>query len=307
MVSHRSLFDPSKKEDDNSAQQKLLERISENSGNDDDIEGISPKSVNSRPTSTGNTGKFVPPMLRRDNNASTRSNRSVRSQRANSLSGERPMTAPRSLGTFKRQSTSLRSIGSLIASDKDNSGKAGSTYNRLISNDTIISEDDDEDEDVLGIRYAIFWLFIVTIFISILSDMLVETIQPAATSSGMSNVFLSAIVIPIIGNAAEHASAVIFGLKNKLDLSLAIAVGSATQIAAFLIPLIVIIGWIMNVPMSWDLQLYEVASLVLAVLLVGYVVQTGTSTWLDGVVLIGGYIIVSGAYWAHVNESDIHE
>ena len=307
MVSHRSLFDPSKKEDDNSAQQPLLERISENSGNDDDIEGISPKSVNSRPTSTGNTGKFVPPMLRRDNNASTRSNRSVRSQRANSLSGERPMTAPRSLGTFKRQSTSLRSIGSLIASDKDNSGKAGSTYNRLISNDTIISEDDDEDEDVLGIRYAIFWLFIVTIFISILSDMLVETIQPAATSSGMSNVFLSAIVIPIIGNAAEHASAVIFGLKNKLDLSLAIAVGSATQIAAFLIPLIVIIGWIMNVPMSWDLQLYEVASLVLAVLLVGYVVQTGTSTWLDGVVLIGGYIIVSGAYFAHANESDIHE
>ena len=185
--------------------------------------------------------------------------------------------------------------------------KRSSWFVRINSNDADENEDEDEDEDVLGITYGIFWLLIVTIFISILSDMLVETIEPAAASSGMSNVFLSAIVIPIIGNATEHASAVVFGLKNKLDLSLAITIGSATQIAVFLIPLIVIIGWIINVPMSWNLQIYEVASLLLAVLLVGYIVQTGTSTWLDGVVLIGGYIIVSGAYWAHVNESDIHE
>ena len=71
-------------------------------------------------------------------------------------------------------------------------------------------------------------------------------------------------------------------------------------------PLIVIIGWIMNVPMSWNYQPYEVATLILAVVLVGYVVQTGASTWLDGVVLIGGYFIVCGAYWAHISESDIN-
>ena len=96
--------------------------------------------------------------------------------------------------------------------------------------------------DVLGFRYGIFWLAVVTVIISYLSDVLVASVSEAAKSLEISSIFLAAIIIPIIGNAAEHASAITFGYKNRLELSLAIAVGSSTQIALMVLPLLTIVG-----------------------------------------------------------------
>eukprot|EP01032_Pedospumella_encystans_P016814 gene16814-19166_t len=88
-------------------------------------------------------------------------------------------------------------------------------------------EDEDEDEDLLGFNNSIIWLAIITVFISILSDAISGSIEDAAGSMGISKVFIAAILLPIVGNAAEHAGAVIFAMKGKLDLSLGVAIGSS--------------------------------------------------------------------------------
>lgn len=95
-------------------------------------------------------------------------------------------------------------------------------------------QDDDEadEEHVLGFWGAIFWLGAITAVIAVLSEVMVDAIEGAAASWGVPDIFIGVIVIPIVGNAAEHAAAVIFALKNKMDLALGIAVGSATQASA---------------------------------------------------------------------------
>ena len=89
-------------------------------------------------------------------------------------------------------------------------------------------EEEEEEEDILGFNYSIVWLAIITVFIAFLSEALVDSIQ--STAKKISGFFLAAIVLPIVGNAAEHASAVIFAMRGKLDLALGVAVGSSTQV-----------------------------------------------------------------------------
>ena len=108
-------------------------------------------------------------------------------------------------------------------------------------------EGEEEEEDVLGVKYALVWLALVTVLIAFLSDALVATIEEAAAGSVVSNEFLTLIVVPIIGNAAEHTSAIIFGAKDRLNISLSIAIGSASQIALFLLPFLVLLGWMANI------------------------------------------------------------
>jgi hypothetical protein len=85
--------------------------------------------------------------------------------------------------------------------------------------------------------------------------------------------FLGTIIIPIVGNAAEHAAAIIFAAKNKMELSLGIAVGSATQIALFVVPLTVVIAWGIDTPLSLDFHPFETATLLVTVILVGFITQ----------------------------------
>ena len=166
-------------------------------------------------------------------------------------------------------------------------------------------DDDDEEEDVLGVTNSIIWLCVVSVLISFLSDAIVDTIEDAAKGTNLSNVFLAAIVVPIVGNAAEHTSAVVFGIKNRLNLALAIAVGSATQIGLFLLPVVVLLGWMAGLPMSLNYEGYEVVALTMSVLLVGFVLAKGRSTWLDGVTLLGAYAIICGGFWSHGSEADL--
>lgn len=89
------------------------------------------------------------------------------------------------------------------------------------------------------------------------------------------DLFLGTIIIPIVGNAAEHAAAIIFAVKNKMELSLGIAVGSATQIALLVVPLCVIVAWLFDLPLSLDFHPFETGCLVLTVLLVTFITQEG--------------------------------
>ncbi|VAH61041.1 unnamed protein product [Triticum turgidum subsp. durum] len=107
------------------------------------------------------------------------------------------------------------------------------THRQLFEPQEIEGGDDDEEEAVLGFGSALFWLILMTIIIAVLSEYVVGTIEPTSQSWGLSVSFISIILLPIVGNAAEHAGAVIFALKNKLDITLGVALGSATQISMF--------------------------------------------------------------------------
>jgi Ca2+:H+ antiporter len=162
--------------------------------------------------------------------------------------------------------------------------------------------DDDEEEDVLGLRNALIWLGIITLGIAIVSDAISSTIQNAAESMGMSKVFIAAILLPIVGNAAEHASAVMFAVKGKLDLALGVAIGSSTQISICVLPFLVIIAWIGGYDLSLNFGSFEAATLFLSVVCVTFAIKDGRSDWLLGVTLVAAYIVVALGFWAHNNE-----
>ncbi|KAL2479486.1 Vacuolar cation/proton exchanger 1 [Abeliophyllum distichum] len=131
------------------------------------------------------------------------------------------------------------------------------------------SEDDEEDSDVdesavIGFWSAFVWLVLMTGVIALLSEYVVGTIEAASDSWGLSVNFISEILLPIVGNAAEHAAAVIFAFKNKLDISLGVALESATQIAMFVIPLTVIVSWIIGIDMNLDFNLLETSIIITA-------------------------------------------
>jgi len=163
-------------------------------------------------------------------------------------------------------------------------------------------DDDDEDEEaVLGLWGSIFWLGVITVFISFLSEFMVDALQGASENWGVPDLFLGTIVIPIVGNAAEHAAAIIFAVKNKMELALGIAIGSSTQIALFVVPLCIVIGWAVDEPLSLDFHPFETGTLLLTVLIVGFLIQNGESNWLMGLLLIVAYCVVSAAYFVHTD------
>jgi calcium/proton exchanger cax len=162
--------------------------------------------------------------------------------------------------------------------------------------------DDEEEEDLLGFTNAIIWLGIITVFIAILSDAISASIEDAAGSMGISSVFIAAIILPIVGNAAEHAGAVMFAVKGKLDLSLGVAIGSSTQIALCVLPLLVILGWMGGYDLSLDFGGFEAGTLLLSVISVTFAIKDGHSNWLLGMTLVAMYIVIAIGFWAHDNE-----
>ncbi|XP_072990244.1 vacuolar cation/proton exchanger 5-like, partial [Typha latifolia] len=132
---------------------------------------------------------------------------------------------------------------------------------------------DEEESAEISQWEAIIWLAIMTACISVLSDYLVDAIEGASTAWNIPIAFISVILLPIVGNAAEHASAVMFAMKDKLDISLGVAIGSSTQISMFAIPFCVIIGWMMGQPMDLNFQLFETATLFITVLVVAVMLQ----------------------------------
>jgi calcium/proton exchanger len=109
------------------------------------------------------------------------------------------------------------------------------THRQLFEPQEVEGGDEEEEEAVLGFGSALFWLILMTVVIAVLSEYVVGTIEPTSKSWGLSVSFISIILLPIVGNAAEHAGAIIFALKNKLDITLGVALGSATQISMFVV------------------------------------------------------------------------
>jgi Ca2+:H+ antiporter len=147
-------------------------------------------------------------------------------------------------------------------------------------------------------RKAILILALATAGVAIQSEILVHAASEATRTVGLTETFLGLIIIPIIGNAAEHATAVLVARKGKIDLALQIALGSSTQVALLVAPLLVFIGVALGRDMNLVFTTFEVMALSLATLVTAIITLDGESHWFEGVQLLAVYgMIAVGAYF----------
>jgi Ca2+:H+ antiporter len=127
----------------------------------------------------------------------------------------------------------------------------------------------------------------------VISEILVGSVEATTEEFGFGELFVGAIIVGIVGNAAEHSSAIILARKGKIDLSIGIAAGSGTQIALFVVPILVIAGIIMNKPFTLVFTLFELATIFLAAIILNLISHDGKSNWFEGVMLTVVYIIIA--------------
>jgi Ca2+:H+ antiporter len=154
-----------------------------------------------------------------------------------------------------------------------------------------------EEEDshrAWPVRKSVMVLAAAGAGVALMSELLVGSIEHAAESVGLSQFFIGVIVVAIVGNAAEHWVAVLVALKNKMDLAVNIAVGSSAQVALFVAPLLVLLSFVIGPhPMALVFNGYEVAAMLLAVVIANFTTQEGESNWFEGVQLLGVYIVLA--------------
>jgi Ca2+:H+ antiporter len=144
---------------------------------------------------------------------------------------------------------------------------------------------------------AVLILAVSTILIAMESEFLVGGIEPVTEALGWSQFFIGIIIIPIIGNAAEHFTALTMALKNKMDLSFEIAVGSSTQIAMLVTPVLVFLSFGLGTPMTMMFNYNEIVVVALAVLIAQFISLDGESNWLEGALLLAAYFIIAIAFY----------
>ena len=163
-------------------------------------------------------------------------------------------------------------------------------------------EDDDAEDPQLHFWVAIAQLTISTVIIALCAEFMVDGISAVTTEGGLSEEFVGLILLPIVGNAAEHATAVTVAIKDKMDLAIGVAVGSSMQVSLFLLPLLIIIGWGMGAEeMNLAFDTFQIVVLFLSVLLVNYLIGDGESHWLEGVLLMCLYIIIAVCAWCETS------
>lgn len=167
-----------------------------------------------------------------------------------------------------------------------------------------VGEATPESQQALGVETwsrnkAVTVLLIATTVVAIMSELLVAAVEPTARALGMTEVFIGVILVAIVGNAAEHSTAVLMAMKNQMDLSLNIAIGSSIQIALFVAPLMVFAGYVIGQPMDLVFTTFEVVSVALSVGLVVLIAMDGESNWMEGVQLLAVYIILAIAFYFH--------
>ena len=137
-----------------------------------------------------------------------------------------------------------------------------------------------------------------TAMIAWISEILVGSVEAAAHSFGMTSVFVGVIVVAIIGNAAEHSTAIIMAMKNRMDLSVGIAVGSSIQVALFVAPVLVITSyWVGPRPMNLVFSPAEVLAVTASVFITGQIANDGESNWMEGVQLLAVYAIMGAMFY----------
>ena len=167
--------------------------------------------------------------------------------------------------------------------------------------DYLSTADDDHGEEHVANWSPLFALGVLlgaTVLVGFMSEFLVGSLEGFTEAFGLSEFFVGLIIIPIVGNAAEHAAAVFFAMKNKMDLAVTIALGSTVQVALLVAPLLVIVSFLIGKPMNLVLNnSLELIALIGAVLIANSVARDGETNWLEGLMLLGVYAILAVAFF----------
>ena len=146
---------------------------------------------------------------------------------------------------------------------------------------------------------AVATLIAATAAVAWVSDILVNSIEPLLVRLNWSQLFVGVIFVAVIGNAAENLSAISVARKNRMDLAIQIAIGSATQMVLIVAPVLVLLGILLGQPMNLIFNAFELVATVLAVVIVNFIVQDGESNWLEGLQLLAAYAIMAIAFFLH--------
>ena len=169
------------------------------------------------------------------------------------------------------------------------------THRHLYAGEAHSAADLGEQPWTRGVSITV--LTVVTCLVALMSEMLVGALEPAAHQLGLTQVFVGVILVALVGNAAEHSTAVMVAVKNKMDLAYGIAVGSSLQIALLVAPVLVFASYLFGTPLDLIFTPFEVAAVTISVLSVGLVAMDGESNWMEGVMLVGVYLMLAIAFF----------
>lgn len=162
--------------------------------------------------------------------------------------------------------------------------------------------DEPEEQQAIGTHgwsqtKSILVLLAATILVAVMSEFLVGAVEEASHTLGLTQIFVGVILVAIIGNAAEHSTAILVAMKNKMDLALNIAVGSSMQVALFVAPVLVFASYAFGSPMDLIFSSLEVVAISVSVLIVALIAQDGESNWMEGVLLLAVYTILGLTFY----------
>ncbi|KAF4321330.1 hypothetical protein BBO99_00005043 [Phytophthora kernoviae] len=164
-------------------------------------------------------------------------------------------------------------------------------------------EDEQESEETVALskRASAVVLLVATLLVALFSEFLVDSIDGFANEMNLSKSFIGIILLPVVGNAVEHVTAVKVALNNKMELAMGVAVGSATQVSLFVVPVVVLSGWVMDKAMSLAFPQFEILIYLMSIIIVYAIIADGKSNWLEGSMLLTAYALVAiTLIWVHV-------
>jgi Ca2+:H+ antiporter len=202
-------------------------------------------------------------------------------------------TAPGVSDTVIDQLSVLVAIGMIVS-------YLGSVYFTLHTHKHLYLEEVAEQHRAhWSVRKSLIILVGSTLIIAWIAEILVGAIEPLIHALGWTELFIGVVVVAVIGNAAEHFSAVTVAIKDRMDLALQISMGSASQIAMFVAPILVLVSFLFDQHMPLTFNLFEVVAIVLSVLVANLAIQDGESNWLEGLQLLVAYFIIAVAFFLH--------
>jgi Ca2+:H+ antiporter len=170
----------------------------------------------------------------------------------------------------------------------------------LVTHKSLFNPDNDEiqdNRDRWSARTSTIVLIVATLFVAVMSEILVGAVEHASHTMGLNAIFIGIVVVAVVGNAAEHSTAVLVAMKNRMDLAVGIALGSALQIALFVAPVLVFASYLRAEPMDLRFTSLEVLAVILGVLIARMVAEDGESNWLEGLMLLMLYAILAMAFF----------
>lgn len=176
---------------------------------------------------------------------------------------------------------------------------AASLFFILKTHKHLYTEEVGKYEPKWSVKKSTLVLLTATLTVAWMSEILVGSIEPVVVSFGWTELFVGVIFVAIIGNAAEHTSAITMAVKNKMDLAAQISIGSATQIVMFVMPALILISLLFKTQMSIVFSTFELIVIVLSVMLANLVVEDGETNWFEGLQLVIAYIIIAVAFFLH--------